>query len=34
MKEIMEENNIIISEVEENNTNLWHSIIAPIEAKE
>ena len=34
MKEIMEENNIILSEVEENNSNLWHSIIAPIEAKE
>ena len=34
MKEIMEENNIIISEVEENNSNLWHSIIAPIEAKD
>lgn len=34
MKEIMEENNIILSAVEERNPNLWHSIIAPIEAKE
>ena len=33
MKEIMEENNIVISDVEENNSNLWHSIIGPIEAK-
>lgn len=33
MKEIMEENNIKISALEENNSNLWHSIIAPIEAK-
>jgi len=34
MKEIMEENNIILSDVEENNSNLWHSIIAPIVAKD
>ena len=34
MKEIIEENNIILSEVEENNANLWHSIIGPIEAKD
>ena len=34
MQEIMEENNIILSEVEENNWNLWHSIIAPIVAKD
>ena len=34
MKEMMEENNIMISLVEEKNPNLWHSIIAPIEAKE
>ena len=34
MKEMMEENNIILSAVEEKNPNLWHSIIAPIEAKE
>jgi len=34
MKEMMEENNIILSQVEEKNPNLWHSIIAPIEAKE
>ena len=27
MKEIIKENNIILSEVEENNSNLWHSII-------
>jgi predicted HD superfamily hydrolase involved in NAD metabolism len=33
MKEIMEENNIVLSEVEENNPNLWHSIIGPIEAR-
>lgn len=33
MKEMMKENNIILSEVEKNNPNLWHSIIAPIEAK-
>lgn len=33
MKEIMKENNITISALEENNSNLWHSIIAPIEAK-
>lgn len=34
MKEIMEENNIMLSQVEEKNPNLWHSIIAPIEAKD
>ena len=33
MKEIMEENNTILSNMEKNNENLWHSIIAPIEAK-
>lgn len=33
MKEMMKENNITISALEENNSNLWHSIIAPIEAK-
>lgn len=33
MKEIMEESNMVLSEVEENNTSLWHSIVAPIEAK-
>lgn len=33
MQEIIDENNIILSEVEKNNTELWHSIIAPIEAK-
>ncbi|EHJ02001.1 metal dependent phosphohydrolase [Clostridium sp. DL-VIII] len=33
MKEMMQENNIFLSEVEENNPNLWHSIVAPIEAK-
>ena len=30
----MDENNIILSEVEEINKSLWHSIIAPIVAKE
>lgn len=34
MKELMEENNIVLSEVEEKNANLWHSIIAHIEAKD
>lgn len=34
MKDIMISNNIVLSDVEENNSNLWHSIIAPIEAKE
>ena len=34
MKEIITENNIIISPLEENNSNLWHSIIAPIVAKD
>ena len=34
MKEIINEHNIILSEVEENNANLWHSIIGPIEAKD
>lgn len=33
MKEMMQENNIVLSEVEENNPNLWHSIVGPIEAK-
>jgi len=33
MKEIINEHNIVLSEIEENNTNLWHSIIGPIEAK-
>ena len=33
MKEIIKENNIVLSNVEENNENLWHSIIGPIEAK-
>lgn len=33
MKEMIKENNITISGLEENNSNLWHSIIAPIEAK-
>lgn len=34
MKEIMTVSNIMLSDIEENNPNLWHSIIAPIEAKE
>jgi predicted HD superfamily hydrolase involved in NAD metabolism len=34
MREMMKENNVIISEIEEKNMNLWHSIVAPIEAKE
>ncbi|WP_160685704.1 bis(5'-nucleosyl)-tetraphosphatase (symmetrical) YqeK [Clostridium sp. C2-6-12] len=34
MKKIIAENNIIISSVEENNSNLWHGIIAPIVAKD
>lgn len=34
MEEIIKENNILLSEVEKKNFNLWHSIIAPIEAKE
>lgn len=34
MREMMKENNIIISEIEEKNMNLWHSIVAPIEAKD
>lgn len=34
MKEIITENNIVISSLEENNSNLWHSIIAPIVAKD
>ena len=34
MKEIMKENNIILSNVEKNNMSLWHSIIGPIEAKD
>ncbi|OOP72793.1 bis(5'-nucleosyl)-tetraphosphatase (symmetrical) YqeK [Clostridium beijerinckii] len=34
MREIIKENNVIISEIEEKNMNLWHSIVAPIEAKD
>ena len=34
MKEIMKDNNIVLSEVEEDNSNLWHSIIAPIVARD
>ena len=34
MKEIIIENNIKISPLEESNSNLWHSIIAPIVAKD
>ncbi|NOW88232.1 putative HD superfamily hydrolase involved in NAD metabolism [Clostridium beijerinckii] len=34
MREMMKENNVIISEIEEKNMNLWHSIVAPIEAKD
>lgn len=34
MKEIIIENNINISLLEESNSNLWHSIIAPIVAKD
>ena len=34
MKEIINEQNIVLSDVEENNVNLWHSIIGPIEAKD
>ena len=34
MQEIIEENNILLSEVEKNNSDLWHSIIGPIVAKE
>ena len=34
MKEIMEKSNIILSKVEQNNANLWHSIIADIVAKD
>ena len=34
MKEIITENNINISPLEESNSNLWHSIIAPIVAKD
>ena len=34
MKEIISEHNIILSDVEENNVNLWHSIIGPIEAND
>ncbi|AQS08561.1 putative nicotinate-nucleotide adenylyltransferase [Clostridium saccharobutylicum] len=33
MKSIIRENNISLSSVEKNNIDLWHSIIAPIEAK-
>lgn len=34
MKEIIYENNIDLTSCEKENSNLWHSIIAPIEAKE
>jgi predicted HD superfamily hydrolase involved in NAD metabolism len=34
MKKIIMENRIAISTLEENNSNLWHSIIAPIVAKD
>ena len=34
MKERMNEYNIVLSDVEENNKDLWHSIIGPIEAKD
>ena len=34
MKEIINKHNIVLSAVEENNENLWHSIIGPIEAKD
>ena len=34
MKEIIIENSIELSDIEENNPDLWHSIIAPIEAYE
>lgn len=34
MQEIIKENNIILSEVEKNNSDLWHSIIGPIVAKD
>ncbi len=33
IKEMMQENNIVLSDVEENNPNLWHSIVGSIEAK-
>jgi predicted HD superfamily hydrolase involved in NAD metabolism len=34
MKELMEENNIVLSKLEESNSDLWHSIIAHIETKD
>lgn len=34
MREIITENNITITSLEENNSNLWHSIIAPIVARD
>lgn len=34
MQEIIKENNLVLSEIEKNNSDLWHSIIAPIVAKE
>lgn len=34
MLKIIDDNNIILSEVEKKNPNLWHSIIAPIVARE
>lgn len=34
MQDIIKENNLVLSEIEKNNSDLWHSIIAPIVAKE
>ncbi|SFC30579.1 bis(5'-nucleosyl)-tetraphosphatase (symmetrical) YqeK [Clostridium uliginosum] len=34
MKNLIKENNIVLSEIESNNSTLWHSVIAPIEAKD
>lgn len=34
MQEIIKGNNLVLSEVEKNNSDLWHSIIGPIVAKE
>ena len=34
MQEIIKENNLVLSDVEKNNSDLWHSIIGPIVAKE
>lgn len=33
MKKIIDENNIVLSEYEKVSPNIWHSIIAPVEAK-